>query len=367
MGNNILSKGSKELKVIKKELLTLEEYKDKQKKLIGEESKIVKNIRNKEKECEDEIVSTTRKRRSQIEQSYDKQLGKNQAQTKKIKSDKDKHKLAKVNERIKEETKGLVSANANIKSEIKTIMIREKMPFICNTDMYFAVYRPRRLSDFLRILAVLVCLLGIFPVLICRFVLEADSAFAWIITYILIIGVAALIYILIGNTINSWHRKALLEIYNKKEMMRANNRKINKIKRKIIKDKDESAYGLEHYDEELKELSKSLSGIAKDKKKALDTYENSTKNVISGEITARYQKDIDKLNESLAKVREEISSFEDAISRGTLSFSDKYETYLGKEFLTPDRLDALIDIIDSGEAKNISEAINIYKTKTNQI
>ena len=367
MGNNILSKGSKELKVIKKELLTLEEYKDKQKKLIGEESKVVKNIRNKEKECEDEIISTTRKRRSQIEQSYDKQLGKNQAQTKKIKSDKDKHKLAKVNERIKAETSSLVSANANIKSEIKTIMIKEKMPSICKTDIYFAIYRPRRLADIIRILVLLAFLLGVFPVAICKYVLEVESTFAWIVTYILIIGVSALIYILIGNTINSWHRKALLDISNKKEQIRANTRKINKIKRRIIKDKDESSYGLEHYDKELKELSKSLSGIAKDKKNALDTYENTTKNIISSEITARYQKDIDKMNETLAKIREEIASFEDAISRGTISFSDKYEPYLGKEFLSPERIDSLIDIIDGGEAKNISEAINVYKTKTNQL
>ena len=50
---NILSKGSKELKVIKKELLALEEYKEKQKKLLQQEAKIVKSIRGKEKECED--------------------------------------------------------------------------------------------------------------------------------------------------------------------------------------------------------------------------------------------------------------------------------------------------------------------------
>ncbi len=367
MGNNILSKGSKELKVIKKELLTLEDYKDKQKKLINEESKIVKNIRTKEKECEDEIISTTRKRRNQLEQSYDKKLGKNQAQTKKIKSDKDKQKTAKINERIKEETKELVSSNANIKSEIKTIMIKEKMPFICKTDLYFAIYRPRRFMDLIRILITLACLLAAFPILICKVVLDTDSVFAWVMTYIIIIGVAALIYILIGNTINSWHKKALTEIYDKKVQMRANNRKINKIKRRIKNDKDESSYGLEHYDKELKELSKSLSGIAKDKKKALDTYENTTKNVISDEITSRYQKEIDKLTESLNKVREEISSFEDAISRGSLSFSDKYEPYLGKEFLVPDRIDALIEIIDNGDAKNISEAINVYKTTTKQM
>lgn len=367
MSNNILKKGSKELKAIKKELLTLEEYKDKQKKLVSEESKIVKSIRNKEKECEDEILSTTRKRRNQIEESYDKQLGKNQAQTKKIKSDKDKQKWAKINERIKEETKELVSANSNIKSEIKTIMIKEKMPFICNTKLYFSVYNPKRPSDLLRILVAGLVLFLALPLLLCRVILDMDSTFALVMTYIVVIFVVGLIYIMIRNTINSWHRKSLLEIYDKREQIRLNDRKIKKIKKKIINDKDESGYGLEQYDKELKQLSKSLSGIAKDKKKALDTYENTTKNVISSEINARYQKEIDKLSQSLAKVREEIASFEDAISRGSLSFSDKYEPYLGKEFLTPDRIDALIDILDNNEAKNISEAINVYKTKISQV
>lgn len=364
---NVLSKGSKELKIIKKELLTLEEYKEKQRKLTQQEAKIVKNIRGKEKECEDEIISTTRKRRSELEQSYDKQLGKNQAQTKKIKSDKDKQKNAKVNARIKEETKEYVSANANINSEIKTIMIREKMPYICKTDFYFSIYRPKRLGDLIKIIITLACLLVAFPMLISRVILDSDSMLSVVLSALVIATIAGVIYIMIGNTINSWHRNALTEIYNKKQQIRVNNRKIKKIKRKIVNDKDESGYGLEHYDKELKELSKSLSGIAKDKKKALDVYENTTKNVISGEITSRYQKEIDKLNEELAKVRDEISSFEEAISRGSLSFSDKYEAFLGKEFLVPDRIDALIDIIDSGEAKDISGAINVYKTKTNQM
>lgn len=41
--------------------------------------------------------------------------------------------------------------------------------------------------------------------------------------------------------------------------------------------------------------------------------------------------------------------------------TNTYETYLGKEFLSAERIEALKTIIEAGEASNISEAMEVYR------
>jgi hypothetical protein len=54
---------------------------------------------------------------------------------------------------------------------------------------------------------------------------------------------------------------------------------------------------------------------------------------------------------------------EDVVKKMTLDISKKYESYLGKDLLKVDKIDALMEIIDKGEAKKISEAISVYKSR----
>ena len=41
--------------------------------------------------------------------------------------------------------------------------------------------------------------------------------------------------------------------------------------------------------------------------------------------------------------------------------TNTYEAYLGREFLNAEKIDGLKSLIESGEASNISEAIELYK------
>ena len=43
--------------------------------------------------------------------------------------------------------------------------------------------------------------------------------------------------------------------------------------------------------------------------------------------------------------------------------TDHYEVYIGKEYMTPEKLAALADIVRSGAASNISDAISDYKSQ----
>ena len=79
------------------------------------------------------------------------------------------------------------------------------------------------------------------------------------------------------------------------------------------------------------------------------------------EIRIKYVDDIETLkkqNEEAIRVQKEA---DDEISAITMDISQNYEAYLGKENLKVSVIDNLTDIINSGSALNISEALEAYK------
>ena len=57
-------------------------------------------------------------------------------------------------------------------------------------------------------------------------------------------------------------------------------------------------------------------------------------------------------------LRRRLKEVETARNEKSLYVTDHYEPYLGKEFLTPSKLDMLLEKIVSGSSSNLSEAIN---------
>ena len=50
------------------------------------------------------------------------------------------------------------------------------------------------------------------------------------------------------------------------------------------------------------------------------------------------------------------------VKEQTLFITDNYESYLGTEFMVPEKLDELADFIRLGKATTISEAEALYKS-----
>ena len=48
-----------------------------------------------------------------------------------------------------------------------------------------------------------------------------------------------------------------------------------------------------------------------------------------------------------------------------LDISDKYESYLGRDFLQPSKIEALQKLINDKEASNLIEAIDLYQRRQN--
>ena len=358
---NILAGNIDTLNEIKESLLELQGYQTRYDNLTEEEEKLEKTIQTVQKVVADEIASTTKKRRQEIEDTFDKQIDKTRARIKKIRDKRDKRKTSKVSERIFEETTPLREENNRLKLEAKTIFKQKHVPAFCNTGLYYSLYYPKYLGDISVILITLLLTLFLIPCGIYFLVLNEDRILYLILTYIASVIVFGGIYLLIGNLTKDKHPEAMKQVGSLRSQIRSNHKKMDTIGRSIKKDRDESRYGLENFDDELTRLGSEEAEIATQKKDALLTFDNSTSQVIATEIMVRQEEKLAALKEDYESACDEAGRAADKIKALTIKIASEYEPFIGKDLMSPDRLDALSNIIQAGNASSISEALAFYR------
>jgi hypothetical protein len=361
MDGNILSGGLEELNKVKESLIKLNGYKSDNDNLVIEEARLEKSIQAKEKAISDEISNTVKKRKDEIETTYDEQIKVTQTRSKKIRNKKEKSKNAKVAERIELETADLKEEYRQMMIDSKSILKRDKAPAFCSTRLFYALYLPKGFGDLLIIfIHLLIVLLGI-PCGIYFFLLPEEKILYLILIYFITVIVFGGIYKLVESKTKDKHGDAVRQVRKIRNNLSLNKKKQKKIEKKIITDRDESPYGLDKFNEELQELDQEFSAIANQKKEALAAFENTTKTVISEEIKSRNQEELTNLKQEYDKVYSNIKIAEDNIKTLSLEIASKYEAYLGKEFIIVERLNALSELMTQNNLTTISEAIAEFK------
>ena len=104
-----------------------------------------------------------------------------------------------------------------------------------------------------------------------------------------------------------------------------------------------------------------MSETAAKKKEALNTFETVTRNIIADEISANNKEKIDLLKETCEFQEGELRNLNEELKDKSLFVTNRFGAYLEKEFLQPQRLDALLDLVENGTAANLSEAMDQYK------
>jgi DNA repair exonuclease SbcCD ATPase subunit len=361
MEGNILSGGLKELNAVKDKITELNNYRDNCDELTSEEARLEKNIKNKEKDILEEISSTHRKRKEEIEYAYNEQMDKVRNRIKKIRNKKERSKTEKVSERIEAETAGLKEEYRQMAMDIKEQFKLHKIPLLCNSRLFYAIFLPKGLLDALIIMLTLVVILLALPYIIYSLWLPEGKMIYLFLIYLLLVVVFGGLYMLLDSNIKSKHIKVLGNVGQLRIQMMLNRKKRNEIRKGIIKDKDESIYGLEDFDQELAELDRELSEVMEQKKEALRIFENTTKHVIKEEITFRYQEELNVLKQDYAKIYADIKALEENIKNLSMDITNTYEVYLGKEFMSVDKLEKLIQIIEENQLSTVSEAISFYR------
>ena len=356
---NILNGGVEALSEIRGSLLHLDTLKKSSAEQAQTRQTLEKEISAKQKAMDKEIETTVSKRISELEDSFDSQIDKTKTRIKEEKARRGKTKDEKITERIGAETADQHEQIRSIKQEIKGTFTKDHIFRIFNTRYFFALFLPGCISDYLLILLTVIVLAGL-PFGI-YWLLGLENIWILIAMYageLLLFGAS---FFFIFKKVRNKHLAALREATSLREEIKEIKKGIKAKAKGIRKDRDESGYGLESFDQSIGELETTLAGIVEQKKQALTSFESTTKPDIINEIRVKYVDDIEALkkqNEEAARVQKEA---DDEISAITMEISQNYEAYLGKENLKVPVIDSLIEIINNGSALNVSEALEAYK------
>lgn len=348
------------LREAKEAVLELEQLQSREVELTKQMKLDQKALETAKKQMADAITQTVKKRQSEITSSYDKELSKSQDLIKKAKSKREKAKNQGVKERIAEETSDLRDDNRRIRLQIKTLFQQNHVPGYCNSNLYYALYFPRWFGEVMKlVLTVALCFLAI-PYGI-YLLLPKQTVLFLVLIYFACILVFGGLYVMIGNKTKDRFAEPLKSGRKLRDQIHNNNKQIRAITKAVKKDKDEARYDLQKFDDELAQLEQQMSEVAGKKKDALNAFETVTKNIITDEITAAHKDKITQLTQACEDEESQLKTLQETLKQRSMHITDCYGSYLSREFLKADKLDALAELIKNGTATNLTEAMQQYK------
>lgn len=348
------------LREAKQAVTDLEELEQRETALSSQLKQSRRQLEAEEKALADRISQTVKRRASDIAASYDKELGKGQEQLKKAKARREKAKSQGIRERIAEETAAIREENRQLKLQMKTVFQQNHVPAFCRGSWYYRLFSPKRISEFASLLLVLLVCFFVIPYGGYLLIPERRSLHL-VLIYLACILVFGGLYVAVGNRTRDRYAPTIREGRQIRDQIHVNEKKIKRITRDIKRDKNEAIYNLQKHDDEIARIEQMMSETAAKKKEALNTFESVTKNIITDEITAGSRDKIEVLKETCEFQEGELKRLQEEVKTKNLFITDKFGVYLGKEFLTPARLDALMDIMQNGVAVNLSEAMDEYR------
>lgn len=367
MGTENVFQENQEYLIKARELVTaIDDMEDELDQAKALQKRTSRSLSQEEKGLADEVGSTLKNRKIEIEDGYDARLAENGANIRKLQSKKDKKKTERMGNRIESETAALNEDNRQLRLEAKELFKQNHVSAFCNSGFFYCMFAPSGAGEIIRLilLIVLFCL-GI-PALVSvtlSYTVFADGVdkLVYVVIGLSIIIFEFIVYFIVFNMAKVRNLDVVREGRQIRNKVRANDRQIRAIRNSITRDKDESVYNLEKYDDRLKELEEEREDISNRKIEAIKVFENETKQVIVAEITSRRQPKIDSLKEELKSLEEKINAMESKLADMRSHLTDSYVTFLGKDLCTEEKLTDLISIMEEGTASTVSGAIEVYK------
>ncbi|MCI8511337.1 MAG: hypothetical protein HFE83_04990 [Lachnospiraceae bacterium] len=334
----------------------LEQLKQSEETLEKKEKEIEGALKEKKKQIAESISQTVKKRAAEIAKSYDDETDKAKDRLKKVRAKREKARNQGIKERIAEETRGLISLNEELRLQMKTLFQEKHVPGFCSSHCYYTLYFTRGIKE---TGILLLTLLSCFLLAPCGIYLLIPERRTWhlFLIYMVLIVLLGGLYVRIGNRTKLRYMETLREGRSILDMRLANRRKIRAIARAVRRDKNDTLYNLQKFDDEIAQLTQDLAQLAKKKKDALNTFDTVTKTILSDEITESHRPELQRLEEELSQTAERLSAVKNSLKEKSFMASDRYVTYVGRENMTPERLAALEGLLSEGQASNISEAV----------
>ncbi len=357
--NNVFQLGPEYLLSAQEALRMLEADKSKLEENRTSEKKAKKAIAAEEKSIQEEIDNTLKKRKEELAMSYDKQLDAVHQKVREVQTKRDRRKEKYVSARVAEETAEIKEENRKLSIEMKTMFKQEQVPAFCASSLYFSLYMPKRIGDFVRLFIVILIILLCLPGALYMGFKGNPLLLTILLTALFTLEFA--LYFIIFNITKLRHKDTLAEAGKIRMQMHANLKQMKAVKNSITKDKDESVYDLSKYDTRLQELEQEADSIASQKQNALTEFEQNSKNLVVEEIQNRRQPRVAELKLVRQQCEAEIQELEQRVKQESLEYTQKYEKYLGANLSKADGLSDLVAIMADGSANTVGDAIAVYK------
>lgn len=367
--NSLFNQGVDYLVQARDEIVSCNELDQRQKQLHEKSEKMKKVISQEDKSIHDEINATIKKRKGEIEDSYDRQLDDSRKKMKRAQDEKNKEKSDRIDKRVDVETAGAKEKSRQLKTEMKTLFKKNHVPGFCRSGLYYSLFMPKGFKEFMLLFLMIIIGLAGIPfgmymlfskvVLAGKPIVEASYFMTLVIAIILVIVLG--IYFLIFNLTKVRHRDTIAEGRKIRNQMRANEKNIQAIKNAINKDKDESQYELGEYDDRIQQIQEELDRIAQQKQGALTEFEQQTKQEITSEINGRRLGKLEDMKRQQEAVEAESVRVAGEVKQASLAITDKYAKYLGKNICKEEALNDIISIMETEQIDTISEGLAIYK------
>ena len=338
--------------------------------LKGTLKKQEKDVQTEEKSIQDEIASVIKKRRGEIEDEYDKQIGVVKSKRKKAESEKEKRVDAGKASRIKEESREHVEDSKEAEKEMKKLFRKEKVPKFARSKLFYVMFMPQGPAE---LGMMLVCYAAVFVgiptllTLLIRWLFLKDAsdgtktALSIVIPAVTIV-LFLLIFFLIYVKVKSRHIDTLRVGRKYRNMISRNDRKIREIKRDVENDRDESQYDVREINERLQEIINEEEDLRDQKSSTLKTFDEQTAGELRSEVEVRRNPQLEALVQAKQETAVELDVTEKALQEKSLEISQNYLSRLGEDLLRTDKLEDLISFLQTGEADTISGAIACYRS-----
>lgn len=352
----ILSGGVEELTKLREELINQASIRSEIEHLIVESGKLEKQIEAEEKLIKNTIEATVNKRRNEVTKSFDSEIQKEKNKLNDIKSKKNKVKKKGVRDRIDKETLSLKEANRTLHSEIRTALGHSGVPTYCDSSWFYTLYMPSGMKEILILMALFFGVVIVFP-----WIMIALADKHWLLDTLFLLlyeFVVCAVYVTIYLFTKDKDKDVLIDMRQKRDEIKINEKEIRRIKRDIKNDTDESMYNLSEYDEQIKKSEETISQIVVQKNDALKDFEENTKQAIIDEITGRDKEKIEGLKSALLNATEAKKEAEQKQQEVTLGITSKYEAFIGNDMMDVNKVDEMIKLINEGQVATVAEAVN---------
>ncbi len=356
--DNFLSGGAAELKQAKTAITRANKLNE----AMLESEKLAKandkDVESQKKYMNDKIESTIKSRRDELERTHDNQIAEVKKDLKNVEKDRKTAKAKAINDRITGETDSYATENKKLKGQIKTLFKQAKIPTFFNNRLYYALFYPKTILDFLILAAVVILTIAVIPNIVIALI--DTTTFLKILLYVGIVLVFLAIYFIILITTRGPAKEVALEKARAiRKRIRSNKKQIRITSDNIRTDTDESSYGLEEFDENIQQINAAIEEKEEAKAAALREFDETTAARIRMEIENENLPVIQQLEADGKALKADFAQKQIDAQNAQTEINNTYAAYLGAKNASPEKIDDMITLIEEGRAQTIMQAIDI--------